>query len=85
MSFRCKEPTRLSWCKYSPVEYHISVNCHNFLTWDLLSLAFSICEFQVGLLYDEDSLQAVVDMTYDWTKEEREMLRNKVCHCTVIS
>ncbi|KAJ8449254.1 hypothetical protein Cgig2_002386 [Carnegiea gigantea] len=34
--------------------------------------------FWVGLLYDEDSLQAVLDMTYDWTKEERDMLRNKV-------
>lgn len=32
----------------------------------------------VGLLYDEDSLQSVLDMTADWTNEEREMLRNKV-------
>ncbi|KAJ8432322.1 hypothetical protein Cgig2_014309 [Carnegiea gigantea] len=32
----------------------------------------------VGLLYDKDSLQSVLDMTADWTNEEREMLRNKV-------
>jgi len=35
-------------------------------------------EFQVGLLYDEDSLQSVLDMTADWTNDEREILRNKV-------
>ncbi|KAL5551646.1 hypothetical protein UlMin_001822 [Ulmus minor] len=34
--------------------------------------------FWVGLLYDEISLQNVLDMTADWTQEEREMLRNKV-------
>lgn len=34
--------------------------------------------FQVGLLYDEISLQNVVDMTADWTREERQMLRNAV-------
>ncbi|KAL8138925.1 hypothetical protein V2J09_004926 [Rumex salicifolius] len=33
---------------------------------------------EVGLLYDEVSLQNVLDMTADWTPEEREMLRNKV-------
>ena len=33
---------------------------------------------QVGLLYDEESLQSILDMTFDWTKEEREMLRRKV-------
>ncbi|KAK9147525.1 hypothetical protein Scep_006282 [Stephania cephalantha] len=32
----------------------------------------------VGLLYDEVSLQNVLDMTADWTQEERQMLRNKV-------
>ncbi|KAH9290675.1 hypothetical protein KI387_034792, partial [Taxus chinensis] len=32
----------------------------------------------VGLLYDEVSLQTVLDLTRDWTKEERQMLRNKV-------
>lgn len=32
----------------------------------------------VGLLYDETSLQAVLDLTKDWTKEERQMLRTKV-------
>lgn len=32
----------------------------------------------VGLLYDEESLQTVVEMIADWTKEERQMLRNKV-------
>ncbi|XP_010540840.1 PREDICTED: glutamate--cysteine ligase, chloroplastic isoform X2 [Tarenaya hassleriana] len=32
----------------------------------------------VGLLYDEESLQSVLDMTADWTPEEREMLRKKV-------
>ncbi|XP_066361585.1 glutamate--cysteine ligase A, chloroplastic [Miscanthus floridulus] len=34
--------------------------------------------FWVGLLYDEESLQSIIDMTFDWTKEEREMLRRKV-------
>nr|KJB37542.1 hypothetical protein B456_006G209400 [Gossypium raimondii] len=34
--------------------------------------------FWVGLLYDEVSLQSILDMTADWTSEEREMLRNKV-------
>ncbi|KAL0890888.1 hypothetical protein Bca101_014871 [Brassica carinata] len=34
--------------------------------------------FWVGLLYDEDVLQAVLDMIADWTPAEREMLRNKV-------
>ncbi|KAH9292658.1 hypothetical protein KI387_042161, partial [Taxus chinensis] len=33
---------------------------------------------KVGLLYDETSLQTVLDLTRDWTKEERQMLRNKV-------
>ncbi|KAK0588277.1 hypothetical protein LWI29_037099 [Acer saccharum] len=32
----------------------------------------------VGLLYDEVALQNVLDMTADWTFEERQMLRNKV-------
>lgn len=35
-------------------------------------------EFQVGLLYDEVSLQNVMDIIADWTPEERQMLRNKV-------
>ncbi|KAJ8503812.1 hypothetical protein OPV22_004698 [Ensete ventricosum] len=34
--------------------------------------------FWVGLLYDEVSLQNVIDMTADWTMEERQMLRRKV-------
>ncbi|KAL4188014.1 hypothetical protein AMTRI_Chr09g21760 [Amborella trichopoda] len=34
--------------------------------------------FWVGLLYDEVALQTVLDMTYDWTVEERQMLRTKV-------
>ncbi|KAJ7941026.1 Glutamate--cysteine ligase, chloroplastic, partial [Quillaja saponaria] len=34
--------------------------------------------FWVGVLYDEVSLQSILDMTADWTQEEREMLRNKV-------
>ncbi|KAG5563228.1 hypothetical protein RHGRI_005848 [Rhododendron griersonianum] len=33
---------------------------------------------QVGILYDEVSLQSVLDITADWTPEERQMLRNKV-------
>lgn len=38
-----------------------------------------ICpSLQVGLLYDDESLQSIIDMTADWTKEEREMLRRKV-------
>ncbi|KAF5938650.1 hypothetical protein HYC85_022909 [Camellia sinensis] len=31
----------------------------------------------VGLLYDEVSLQNVLDMITDWTPKERQMLRNK--------
>ncbi|VFQ83958.1 unnamed protein product [Cuscuta campestris] len=34
--------------------------------------------FWAGLLYDDISLQSIVDMTTDWTVEEKEMLRNKV-------
>ncbi|XP_068639673.1 glutamate--cysteine ligase, chloroplastic-like [Aristolochia californica] len=34
--------------------------------------------FWVGLLYDEVSLQNVIDLTSDWTTKERQMLRNKV-------
>ncbi|KAL7160101.1 hypothetical protein ABFS83_01G071800 [Erythranthe nasuta] len=34
--------------------------------------------FWVGILYDEVALQNVLDLTADWTKEERQMLRNKV-------
>ncbi|KAL7188905.1 hypothetical protein ACSBR1_038713 [Camellia fascicularis] len=34
--------------------------------------------FWVGLLYDEVSLQNVLDMIADWTPQERQMLRNKV-------
>ncbi|CAH2078192.1 unnamed protein product [Thlaspi arvense] len=34
--------------------------------------------FWVGLLYDEDTLQGILDLTADWTPAEREMLRNKV-------
>ncbi|XP_068645413.1 glutamate--cysteine ligase, chloroplastic-like [Aristolochia californica] len=34
--------------------------------------------FWVGLLYDEVSLQSVLDLTSDWTPEERQMLRTKV-------
>ncbi|XAR70297.1 Glutamate--cysteine ligase [Bertholletia excelsa] len=33
--------------------------------------------FWVGLLYDEVSLQNVLDMIADWTPQERQMLRNK--------
>ncbi|PQM34608.1 glutamate--cysteine ligase chloroplastic [Prunus yedoensis var. nudiflora] len=33
---------------------------------------------EVGLLYDEVSLQNVLDMTADWTAEERQMLRDQV-------
>lgn len=34
--------------------------------------------FWVGLLYDEISLQNVLDISADWTDEERDMLRRKV-------
>ncbi|RVX09209.1 Glutamate--cysteine ligase, chloroplastic [Vitis vinifera] len=33
---------------------------------------------QVGILYDEVSLQNALDIIADWTLEERQMLRNKV-------
>nr|POE97934.1 glutamate--cysteine ligase, chloroplastic [Quercus suber] len=32
---------------------------------------------EVGLLYDEVSLQNVLEMISDWTSEERQMLRDK--------
>lgn len=35
-------------------------------------------ECQVGLLYDEVSLQNALDLIADWTAEERQMLRNQV-------
>nr|GEX01445.1 glutamate--cysteine ligase, chloroplastic [Tanacetum cinerariifolium] len=34
--------------------------------------------FWVGILYDDISLQNVLDLTADWTQADREMLRNKV-------
>ncbi|CAK9181379.1 unnamed protein product [Ilex paraguariensis] len=34
--------------------------------------------FWVGLLYDEVSLQNFLDITTDWTSQERQLLRNKV-------
>ncbi|XP_020873440.1 glutamate--cysteine ligase, chloroplastic isoform X2 [Arabidopsis lyrata subsp. lyrata] len=43
-----------------------------------LGMLCALPAFWVGLLYDEDSLQAVLDMIYDWTPEEREMLRTQV-------
>ena len=33
---------------------------------------------QVGLLYDEQSLQGALDIIRDWTNDDREMLRQKV-------
>jgi glutamate--cysteine ligase len=33
---------------------------------------------QVGLLYDEESLQGALDIIDDWTVRERAMLRRKV-------
>ncbi|KAF8380251.1 hypothetical protein HHK36_027734 [Tetracentron sinense] len=45
-----------------------------------LGAGFSCAQFRdvVGILYDEVSLQNIIDMTSDWTLEERQMLRNKV-------
>jgi glutamate--cysteine ligase len=34
--------------------------------------------FWVGLLYDADSLRAALDLTADWTDEERQLLRDRV-------
>lgn len=41
-------------------------------------LIVNFFQIQVGLLYDEVSLQSLLDITADWTPEERQMLRNKV-------
>lgn len=49
-----------------------------FKKYQLGLLCDLIRKFQVGLLYDDDSLQAILDLTADWTPAEREMLRNKV-------
>ncbi|CAA7060159.1 unnamed protein product [Microthlaspi erraticum] len=43
-----------------------------------LRMLCALPAFWVGLLYDEDSLQAVLDMIADWTPQEREMLRTQV-------
>lgn len=53
----------------------VSFFCLKFVS----HLHFIVSYLQVGLLYDEESLQSIMDMTFDWTKEEREMLRRKVC------
>ena len=52
-----------------------------FKQYHKLILIF-VSKCQVGLLYDEDSLQSVLDMTADWTSEERQVLRNKVTQNT---
>lgn len=44
----------------------------------MTSADFACLKFQVGILYDEVSLQNVLDLTADWTPEERQLLRNKV-------
>ncbi|XP_048320133.2 glutamate--cysteine ligase, chloroplastic-like [Ziziphus jujuba] len=43
-----------------------------------ISFLYALPAFWVGLLYDETSLQNVVDMIADWTQEERQMLRVEV-------
>lgn len=41
------------------------------------SLLINSVTYQVGLLYDDISLQNVVDMIADWTAEERQMVKNE--------
>ncbi|KAG5563223.1 hypothetical protein RHGRI_005845 [Rhododendron griersonianum] len=48
-----------------------------FCLFDLYSYNQHIFH-SVGILYDEVSLQSVLDIIADWTPEERQMLRNKV-------
>ncbi|GMY20161.1 glutamate--cysteine ligase, chloroplastic-like [Fagus crenata] len=43
-----------------------------------LTMLCALPAFWVGLLYDEVSLQNVLEMIADWTPEERQMLRDKV-------
>ncbi|KAJ1416118.1 Glutamine synthetase/guanido kinase, catalytic domain [Sesbania bispinosa] len=43
-----------------------------------LNMLCGLPAFWVGLLYDEVSLQNVLDMVADWTNEDRQYLRNKV-------
>ncbi|KAM3690602.1 hypothetical protein ACJW31_09G131900 [Castanea mollissima] len=43
-----------------------------------LTMLSALPAFWVGLLYDEVSLQNVLEMISDWTSEERQMLRDKV-------
>ncbi|VVB11982.1 unnamed protein product [Arabis nemorensis] len=43
-----------------------------------LKMLCALPAFWVGLLYDEESLQTILDMISDWTTEEREMLRTQV-------
>ncbi|XP_065627706.1 glutamate--cysteine ligase, chloroplastic [Quercus suber] len=43
-----------------------------------LPMLCALPAFWVGLLYDEVSLQNVLEMISDWTSEERQMLRDKV-------
>ncbi|KAH7513931.1 hypothetical protein FEM48_Zijuj11G0035200 [Ziziphus jujuba var. spinosa] len=42
-----------------------------------ISTLIALPAFWVGLLYDETSLQNVMNMIADWTQEERQMLRNE--------
>ncbi|RWW70612.1 hypothetical protein BHE74_00021698 [Ensete ventricosum] len=50
----------------------------SFYIWKCGVLMVALGGGYVGLLYDEVSLQNVIDMTADWTMEERQMLRRKV-------
>uniref|UniRef100_A0A7N2M2H0 Glutamate--cysteine ligase, chloroplastic n=2 Tax=Quercus lobata TaxID=97700 RepID=A0A7N2M2H0_QUELO len=43
-----------------------------------LTMLCALPAFWVGLLYDEVSLQNVLEMISDWTSEERQMLRDEV-------
>uniref|UniRef100_A0A2N9F5D7 glutamate--cysteine ligase n=1 Tax=Fagus sylvatica TaxID=28930 RepID=A0A2N9F5D7_FAGSY len=43
-----------------------------------LMMLCALPAFWVGLIYDEVSLQNVLEMIADWTTEERQMLRDKV-------
>ncbi|CAO2207831.1 unnamed protein product [Urochloa humidicola] len=42
------------------------------------SILSALPAFWVGLLYDDESLRSITDMTADWTNAEKDMLRRKI-------
>ncbi|XP_022777281.1 glutamate--cysteine ligase, chloroplastic-like [Durio zibethinus] len=69
-------------CRASTCNYKLYNDFSSISFSTLLLRPFRMC---VGLLNDEVSLQNILDMTADWTTEEREILRNKLLLCPLCS